>query len=170
MRARVASLITIAALAGAGCSDKGLMDLRAPGDGPDEFMLEPVKPLTQPRDYSFLPPPTPGGPNLTDRHPVAEATEELGGRPPAPGDTAVPSSDGALVSAASRYGVPANARQVIDEEDAEFRKRQARWSRVRLFPVDRYSQAYRKQALDPFRQTQLFRNRNAGTPSAPPAF
>ena len=106
----------------AGCSDIGLRHLEAPGDGPDEFSVMPVKPLTQPKDYQFLPAPTPGGGNLTDPNPKADAVVALGGNAAALNTgTAIPSSDAALVTASSRYGVPANTRQVVDTEDAEFR-------------------------------------------------
>lgn len=154
----------------AGCSDIGLRHLEAPGPGPDEFSVMPVKPLTQPQDYSFLPAPSPGGANLTDPNPKADAVVALGGNAAAltPG-TAIPSSDSALVTASSRYGVTANARQVLDEEDAKFRKRQGRLTQLRLFKVDRYSQVYRRQALDPDRQTEAARRAGIETPSAPPA-
>ena len=66
--------------------------------------------------------------------------------------------------------IPANTRVALAEEDAKFRKRQSRMTRIRLFPVDRYQQAYRKQSLDPFAQTDLFRTRNAGTPTSPPLY
>ena len=56
----------------------------------------------------------------------------------------------------------------LAEEDAAFRKRQGRWTRLRLFPVDRYEQAYRKNAINPFDQTEAFRRAGAATPSAPP--
>ncbi|MCB1365637.1 MAG: DUF3035 domain-containing protein [Rhodobacteraceae bacterium] len=163
------SVIVLALVAVAGCSNKGLRDLRAPGTGPDEFMILPAKPLTQPADYAVLPPPTPGGSNITDQHPDADAVAALGGRPEALNATGIPASDGALVTAASRNGVEPGVRASLASQDAEFRKRQSRMTRFRLFPVDRYSQAYRKQALDPFRQTQEFRNRGFGTPTSPPA-
>lgn len=169
MRAPLSMTILVAALTVAGCSNQGLRNLRAPGPGPDEFMILPAKPLTAPSDYAFLPAPTPGGSNLTDQNPNADAVAALGGRPAAlePG-AGIPASEGALVTAASRHGVPSNIRTELATEDAKFRKRQARMTRIRLFPVDRYQQAYRKQSLDPFAQTQLFRNRNAATPTSPP--
>lgn len=169
MRIPVSIIVLAVGVAVAGCANKGLRDLRAPGTGPDEFMILPAKPLTQPENYAVLPPPTPGGGNLTDQHPDADAVAALGGRPEAPGATGVAASDAALVAAASRNGVPANTRVALAEQDAEFRRRQGRMTRLRLFPVDRYSQAYRKQALSPFDQAQRFRNAGAGTPTSPPA-
>lgn len=157
------------AVAAAGCSDIGLRNLEPPGPGPDEFSVLPVKPLTQPQDYAFLPAPTPGGANLTDPNPVADAVVALGGNSSALNpNTAVPSSDAALVTASSRYGVPSNTRQVVAQEDADYRKRQGRWTRLRLFPVDRYAQAYSRQAIDPYQQTEAFRRQGYETPSSPP--
>lgn len=154
----------------AGCADTGLRDLRPQGPGPDEFSVLPVKPLTQPQDYSVLPAPTPGGTNLTDPTPTADAIVALGGNAAALNPNApIPSADGALVTASSRYGVPANTRQVVAEEDAEFRKRRGRFARIKLFPVDRYSEVYERQALDATVQNQTARRLGLETPSAPPA-
>ncbi len=162
------ALTTAAAVAG--CSDIGLRNLEPPGQGPDEFSVLPVKPLTQPQDYAFLPAPSPGGTNLTDPTPKADAVVALGGNAAALNpNTGIPSSDSALVTASSRYGVPANTRQVLAEEDAEFRRRQARWTRLRLFPVDRYSEVYRREAIDADAQNEAARRVGIETPSAPPA-
>ena len=160
--------LTLAALV-AGCADIGLRNLRAPGPGPDEFSVLPVKPLTQPKDYAFLPAPTPGGANLTDPGPKADAVVALGGSEAALNPNAsIPSGDAALVTASSRYGVPANTRQVVAEEDAEFRRKKKRFTRLRLFPVDRYSQAYKRQAIDANNANEAARQRGIETPSAPP--
>lgn len=170
MRIPLSMIVLAGAVAVAGCSDKGLRDLRAPGTGPDEFMIMPVKPLTMPPDTQVLPAPTPGGENLTDIHPEQEAIAALGGRPEAMvASGGIPASDGALVTAASRNGVEPNIRDTLARQDAEFRRRQGRMTRIKLFPVDRYSQAYRKQALDPFPVTEAFRRRGYETPTSPPA-
>lgn len=169
MRIPLSVIILAGAVSVAGCSNKGLRDLRAPGTGPDEFMIMPVKPLTQPPDYQVLPAPTPGGGNLTDQHPGQDAVAALGGRPEAMSAGGVSASDGALVAATGRYGVPSNIRASLAEQDAEFRKRQGRMTRIKLFPVDRYSQAYRKQAMDAYAQTEAFRRKGFGTPTSPPA-
>lgn len=160
--------LTLAALA-AGCSDIGLRNLEPPGAGPDEFSVLPVKPLTEPKDYQFLPAPTPGGANLTDPNPKADAVVALGGNAAALNpNTSVPSSDAALVTASSRYGVPANTRQTVNQEDADFRDRQSRWTRLRLFKIDRYAEVYKRDAIDPYQQTEAFRRRGYETPSSPP--
>ncbi|RLJ99825.1 DUF3035 domain-containing protein [Ruegeria conchae] len=165
---RTILVLTLAATV-AGCSDIGLRNLRAPGPGPDEFSVLPVKPLTQPKDYAFLPAPTPGGANLTDPNPKADAVVALGGSEAALNpNTAIPASDAALVTASSRYGVPANTRQVVAQEDADFRKKKQRFTRLRLFPVDRYSQAYRRESIDANNANEAARQRGIETPSAPP--
>lgn len=169
MRCRIGAVMLMGAVALAGCSSKGLRDLQPSGPGPDEFMIMPVKPLTAPKDYDVLPAPTPGGSNLVDTNPNAEAVAALGGRPSALDPNAgIPASDGALVNASSRYGVESNIRTSLAEADAQFRKRQSRMTRLRLFRVDRYDQAYRKEALDPFDTTGIYRESNFGTPASPP--
>lgn len=152
----------------AGCSRKPLHDLRSNSTGPDEFLVSPVKPLTAPKNYSELPTPTPGGANLVDQNPAADAIAALGGRPSALDATGVPASDGALVSSASRYGVPSNTRSSLAEADADFRKRQGRMTSIKLFPVDRYSQIYRREIMDSFEANEAFRRAGYGTPTAPP--
>ncbi|MCA0908019.1 DUF3035 domain-containing protein [Ruegeria marisrubri] len=165
---RALFVLTVAA-AVAACSNPGLRDLAPPGPGPDEFSVLPVKPLTQPQDYAFLPAPTPGGANLTDPNPNADAVAALGGNAAALNpNTAVPSSDAALVAASSRYGVSPDARQVVEADDAAFRKRRGRWTGLRLFPVDRYGQVYEKQSIDPFAETEAARRAGIETPSSPP--
>ncbi len=170
MRTRLAFTILGVSLALAGCSNKPLHEIRSNSAGPDEFLVLPVKPLTAPQDYDVLPAPTPGGSNLVDQNPTADAVAALGGRPAALDPSGgVPSSDGALVTTASRYGVPANTRQVVAAEDADFRRTQGRLSGFKLFPVDRYSQVYRRQTLGPFEANAAFRRAGAETPTAPPA-
>jgi len=160
MRLSRALLAMILGAAVAGCNNPGLRDLDPPGEGPDEFSVLPVKPLTQPKDYAFLPAPTPGGGNLTDQNPRADAVVALGGNESALNpNAAIPSSDAALVTASSRYGVP---------DDEAFRKRRGRWTGLRLFPVDRYQQVYERQSIDPFVETDAARRAGVETPSSPP--
>lgn len=169
MRMPRAILVLTLAASVAGCSDIGLRNLEPPGQGPDEFSVLPVKPLTQPKDYAFLPAPTPGGENLTDPNPKADAVVALGGSEAAMNpNTSIPANDAALVTASSRYGVPANTRQVTAEEDAAFRKRRGRWTRLRLFPVDRYAQVYEREAIQANNAIEAARQRGIETPSAPP--
>ena len=170
MRLRLGAIIiwSVAAVV-SGCADRGLHDLRSNSAGPDEFMVLPVKPLTAPRDYDVLPAPTPGGGNLVDPNPRADAVASLGGRPAAlnPGG-GIPAADNALVAQASRHGVEQNVRSNLAQEDAKFRKRQGRLSSIKLFRVDRYEQAYRNQKLNPFGNADRFRGAGVATPTSPP--
>ena len=168
MRSVPVLIIVAMAAAVSGCSSKGLMDLRTNSRGPDEFLVLPSKPLTVPENLAALPAPTPGAANRTDQNPTGDAVAALGGNPATLNDTAVPAADAALVAQASRYGVPGNIRTTLAEADAKFRDRQRRGTRVRLFPVDRYSQAYRRDKIDPFQQTRTMRNSGLQTPTSPP--
>ena len=162
-------IVLIGAIAVSGCGQKGLRNLSPTGPGPDEFMVLPNKPLTPPTSYSALPAPTPGGQNLVDPTPKADLVAALGGRASAMDPNAgIPGADGALVTAASRYGVEPGVRNSLAQEDAKYRKRAARSGRIKLLPVDRYEQAYRKEAIDPFTENEKFRRSGYGTPSAPP--
>lgn len=159
------------ALALSACAaNDGLRQLNASKTGPDEFKVLPAKPLEEPESYSTLPLPTPGGANRTDQVPVADAVVALGGRAsalePASG---IPSGDAALVRQASRHGVTPDIRANLAEEDALFRKRKARFTNIRIVPVDRYNQAYEKFALDPFAEAERFRKSGLRTPAAPPS-
>ncbi|MBT8155091.1 DUF3035 domain-containing protein [Epibacterium ulvae] len=165
------SLVAIVLLvAVSACGNGGLHDLRAPGTGPDEFLIQPAQPLETPPSFTELPQPTPGGFNRTDQNPQADAIAALGGDPAAvaPGNS-VPATDSALLAATGRYGVQSDIRQDLAEEDAKFRRREQRTARIKLFPVDRYGDAYKRQSLDPFAVNQAYRNAQTGTPSAPPA-
>ncbi len=169
MRLALGLMILGIGVALGGCGKKPLHNLRTNSQGPDEFMVLPVKPLTAPRDYAVLPAPTPGGTNLVDQNPKADAVAALGGRPSALDATGVPSSDSALVATTSRYGVPSNTRAALAQADQEFLKRQGRLSGFKLFPVDRYSQIYKRESLEPFYVNERFRRSGFGTPTSPPA-
>jgi len=161
-------IMLISAVGVAGCSGKGLRYLPAPAAGPDEFLILPVKPLTAPQDYSVLPAPSPGSSNLVDQNPIGDAAVAMGGRAEATVPGGIAAADSALVTASSRYGVEPDVRETLAKADVKFRKRQSRMTRVRLLPVDRYEQAYRRQTLEPFPENERYRRAGAGTPTAPP--
>lgn len=170
MRIPFGVIVLAGALAVSGCGQKGLRYIQKPGAGPDEFLVLPSKPLSTPQNYSSLPAPTPGGSNRTDANPQADAVAALGGKPSALAATnGVPAGDAALVTASSRYGVEPGVRATVSEEDADFRHRNRMTGRIKLFPVDRYEQLYRKQTLDPHATNDQFRRAGVATPSAPPA-
>lgn len=149
-----------------GCANQGLKVVTTTTPGPDEFIVEPKKPLQSPPDLTALPAPTPGQGNLVDNNPVNDAIVALGGR--AASGTGIPASDGALVNAASRFGVTPSIRSDLAASDAEFRRQQSRFTQFRLFPEDRYLQAYRREVLDARATAEQWRRAGAITPSFPP--
>jgi Protein of unknown function (DUF3035) len=159
----VATMITLAACGGKG--DPKLMNLRA-GQGPDEFAIVPPKPLEMPKDLSTLPDPTPGGFSRTDQNPEADAAIALGGKPSAAGG--IPSGDAALYAHAARFGVDGGIRATLASEDLEWRRDNNGRVLERLFNVNVYYKAYRKQRLDQQAELARWRALGARTPSAPP--
>jgi Protein of unknown function (DUF3035) len=159
----VATMITLAACGGKG--DPQLMNLRS-GPGPDEFAIVPPKPLELPENLAELPDPTPGGFNRTDQNPEADAAIALGGNPSAAGG--IPAGDSALYAHAGRFGLDGGIRATLAAEDLEFRRDNNGRVLERLFNVNVYYKAYRKQRLD--QQAELARWRAVGVrnPSAPP--
>ena len=149
------------------CENTGLRSLRGGSDGPDEFVVVPTNPLSQPANYNDLPPPTPGQTNLEDQRPLQESAAALGGRRAENGP--VPSSDATLVAYASRDGIAPDIRASLAEEDERFRRRWGRLTQFRIVPVDRYNQVYQSQALDPQVVLEQYRQRGIQTPSAPPS-
>jgi hypothetical protein len=148
------------------CGDRDaprLMNLRSPHDGPDEFAILPTKPLEMPADFASLPTPQPGARNLVDPAPLDDAVIALGGRPGAGG------GDGALVSAAGRYGVAGNIREQLAAEDEAFRGRNSPRLLERLVGTSTYRRIYGTNALRPDPELQRWRQAGARTPSVPPA-
>ena len=145
-----------------------LMNIRSSTNGPDEFSILPSKSLEMPEDLTALPEPTPGGGNLSDRDPMAEAVVALGGSPRAKG-AGVPSSDGALYAHAARFGGSADIRQVLAAEDLAFRSKNRGRPLERLFNVNVYFKAYKKMHLDQDADLARWRKMGVRTSSAPPA-
>lgn len=163
-----AVLVTISVLALAGCAGDGrLMNLTSE-DGPEEFAIVPTRPLEMPADLAELPAPTPGGANITDPTPEADAVAALGGNPAQLGAQGIGAADAALVAYAGRGGVTPGIRQVAAQEDQAYRAGRGRRPLEVLARTNVYHRAYRPQALDS--QAELLRWRRAGaqTPSAPP--
>lgn len=159
----VAMVLMLSACGGDGSPQ--LMNLRS-GQGPDEFGIVPPKALEMPESLTDLPEPNPGGSNRTDRNPEAEAIAALGGNPAKAGG--IPAGDSALYSHAARFGVEAGIRDTLASEDLDWRRDNNGRILERLFNVNVYYKAYRKQRLD--QQAELARWRALGvkTPSAPP--
>ncbi len=137
-------------------------------DGPDEFLIVAGKPLETPKNISNLQPPTPGENNLTDATPFEDAASALGGKPSAFALNGIPSSDGALVGHARRFGVTDNVREVLAAEDLEHRKRNRGRVLVRWAGQDRYYDAYDEFWLDKYLELERLRAAGVKTPSAPP--
>lgn len=151
----ILAAMTLTACAG---GDRGLRSFEA-GEGPDEFTVIPQQRLSLPDDLGNLPPPTPGGTNITDPTPVADAVAALGGRPGAGA-----SGDSALLAAVGRNGVDPAIRVELAEADQRFRERRSRFG----MGQDRYFAAYASQALDAYEELTRFRNLGVAVPSAPP--
>lgn len=169
---RGVTAICLLAIALSACGGNGkpprLMNLRSNSGGPDEFAILPTKPLELPEDLASLPEPTPGGGNRTDLDPFADIASALGGKKPEAGN-GIPGADGALVAHATRKGVGDDIRAVTAAEDLEFRKRNRGRLLERLFRLNSYFRAYRKQELPQNDETARWRKAGAKTPSAPPS-
>ena len=70
MRLIACAMIAVTLLAA--CENQGLRQITSRGDGPDEFIVVPAKPLEQPESFSALPQPTTGGFNRADQRPLAD--------------------------------------------------------------------------------------------------
>lgn len=163
-------LVLVTALAGCARGDKDvtLKKIRNTGEGPDEFSIVPGQPLQAPDDFSSLPPPTPGAPNLTDPDPRAQSIAALGGNPDAVARGTVPAGGSALLDHTRRFGVDPAVRERLAREDREVRRKYGRVNIIRIGPNDNYTQAYEKQWLDAARETERLRRRGVLTPAAPP--
>ncbi|MDN5785643.1 DUF3035 domain-containing protein [Pseudorhodobacter sp.] len=165
----VLALAAVAMLTLAACSsgEPHLMNLTSPGNGPDEFGILPTKPLQMPEDLKALPEPTLGGSNLTDPTPEADAVAALGGH--LREGAGIPAGDGGLVNYASRYGRAADIRSALAAEDLEFRTNNKGRVLERLFNVNVYYRAYKRQSLNQQAELRRWRARGVKTVSAPPA-
>jgi len=146
------------------------MHLRSTSTGPDEFGIVPSKPLQMPDSLSDLPAPTPGGTNLTDPTPEADAVVALGGSAArmTPGG-GVSAADSALLARASRFGTSAGIRDQLAAEDYEYRKKNDGRLLERLFAVNVYFKAYSPMTLDQEAELERWRKLGLRTPAAPPS-
>jgi len=164
----VLGLALLLTLSACGNRPAQLLNLSAGSDSPDEFAILPGKPLQQPESYSALPAPTPGGSNLTDPRPNADAIVALGGNPSNLTRTDIPNSDSGLVNYARRAGVQNDIRARLAAADEDFRSRNKGRILPRLFRQTQYFDVYSDQELN--QHAELARLRAAGvkTPSVPP--
>jgi hypothetical protein len=144
------------------------MNTQARQETPDEFSILPTQPLQAPPNFETLPAPTPGGSNLVDPDPRAEAVSALGGRVSAERTNGIPSADSGLVAYAGRSGVSENIRQTLATEDNDFRRDNRPRPLERLFNSNVYQQAYEDEVIDPQEELRRWRERGVRTPAAPP--
>lgn len=145
-----------------------LMHIRSSVSAPDEFAILPTKPLQQPTTYAELPVPTPGGRNLVDPTPDADAVAALGGNPAALSRTGVPAADGGLYAQATRMGVTPGIRQQLASDDIEYRRRHDGRLMERIFNVNVYYRAYKPMSLNQHAELERWRAAGVRTPAAPP--
>lgn len=169
MRAYALMIGIAAAFAMTACSGDGrLMNIMAGQTSPDEFAILPTRALSMPPDLAVLPAPTPGGANITDPNPEADAVAALGGNPARLSNQGIGAADQALVAHASRAGVDPDIRATLAASDQRWRERNSRRPLEALFGTSVYQRAYRPFALD--QQAELLRWQRAGavTPTSPP--
>ncbi|MFK7877036.1 MAG: DUF3035 domain-containing protein [Paracoccaceae bacterium] len=165
---RLAQIVMIVAACGlTACGSGGLRELTNPGEGPDEFLIVPGKPLQSPDTFATLPQPTPGGSNRTDLTPLQDSAAELGGQRRVATSEA-PRTDGGVINYVSRFGRDGGIRQTLATEDEAFRKRRGRFTQLRIGRRDRYKLVYERQSLDAQAEQRKWRRAGARTPSAPP--
>lgn len=162
--AALAALLALTACGGP--QNPNLMNIRSSTAGPDEFAILPPKALQLPEDLAALPEPAPGTANLTDPSPLDDAVVALGGRPQAAGG--IPGADAALYNHANRLGVSPGIRTTLASEDLAFRRDNNGRVLERLFDLNVYYRAYRRQSLDQNAELARWRRAGARTPSAPP--
>lgn len=164
---RAIMLGAMLALGACAREEPDLLNFRATAEGPDEFRILPTKPLVLedlPQDVGALPQPTPGGANLTDPTPEADAFAALGGSATALNRPA----DGGIVNYAAREGIDPNIRAELAADDLRYRQRRPGRFLERLFGVNTYFDAYERQSLDQYRELQRFRRAGVPNPAAPP--
>jgi len=166
----VVVLMLAATVAVSACARKDgkLMNIRATGGGPDEFAVLPTKPLQAPKNYAVLPEPTPGGTNLTDPTPVADAAKALGGNTRGVDRAGIPAGDGGILAVTTRYGIEGGIRQTLAAEDKVYRSKHRGKLLERLFGQTVYFSAYKPYELDRYAELQRLRRSGVRTPAAPP--
>lgn len=148
--------------------DPQLMNVRAGTSGPDEFGILPTKPLQLPRNLAALPAPTPGGANLTDPTPEADAVAALGGNRAALTRPGIPAADAGLMAHVARFAPAPDIRTVLAAEDLDYRRKNNGKLLERLFNVNVYFQAYLPMSLDQAAEIERWRKVGIRTVGAPP--
>ncbi|WP_134678632.1 DUF3035 domain-containing protein [Paracoccus ravus] len=165
---RAIALTMTMLLLGACSNDPQLMNTQSGRSSPDEFSILPTKALSMPPDLAVLPSPTPGGTNITDPTPEADAVAALGGNPGALAQQGIGAADGALVNHASRFGRDPAIRIIAAREDLDWRSRHSRRALEILAGTDVYYRAYESMTLDSWAEQQRLRPTGVRLPAAPP--
>jgi len=161
--------LTMTMLLLAACSsDPQLMNLSTGRSGPDEFAILPTKPLSMPPDLNALPSPTPGGSNITDPTPEADAVAALGGNPGQLSAQGIGAADAALVAYASRLGSDPGIRARTAQEDLAWRSSHSRRALEVVARTDVYYRAYDDMTLDSWSELKRWQPTGARVPAAPP--
>ncbi|RBW46203.1 DUF3035 domain-containing protein [Loktanella sp. D2R18] len=147
MRAMILSVLALVTLAACGNTERSLRDMRTTDGGPDEFSVIPAQPLALPETLALVTP-TPGGANLADPTPKADAIAALGGNRAVQLAGGIPASDSGLIAQVTRYGVDADIRANLAERDATARRRKQASNVFNPLNRDRYFPLYAGQALD----------------------
>lgn len=158
-----AAMLALSACGG-GDEAPNLMNLR--NNGADEFAILPTKPLEMPQDYAALPAPTPGGSNITDPTPEADAIAALGGNAAALSRGSA--ADAGLLNATGRFGRTEAIRPTLAAEDLEWRKVNNGRLLERIFGLNRYYKSYSSMSLDQQAELSRWRARGVKTVAAPP--
>jgi len=161
--------LTMTMLLLAACSsDPQLMNLNTGRSGPDEFSILPTKPLTMPPDLNALPSPTPGGSNITDPTPQADAVAALGGNPGQLSAQGIGAADAALVAYATRLGSDPGIRARTAQEDLAWRSTHSRRALEVMARTDVYYRAYDPMTLDSWSELSRWQPTGVQVPAAPP--
>lgn len=160
--------IAIAAVMGlTACGSSQLMNIETGQNSPDEFAILPTRPLTMPPDLALLPAPTPGGANITDPNPGADAVAALGGNPARLADQGIGAADQALVAHAARRGTDPAIRERLAQADADWRSGNRRRPLEALFGTTVYQRAYAPLALDSVSEQRRWQRAGAITQTSP---
>lgn len=161
--------LTMTMLGLAACSsDPHLMNIHSGQRGPDEFAILPTKPLSMPTDLNALPAPTPGGGNITDPTPAADAVAALGGNPGQLAAQGVGAADAALLAYTGRLGRDPAIRQQTATEDLEWRSRHGRRALEVVARSNVYYRAYDAMTLDSWAEAERWRPTGVALPAYPP--
>ena len=167
MQGFVRGIAIVAVIGLSACGSNQLMNIKTGQNSPDEFAILPTRPLSMPPDLALLPAPTPGGANITDPNPQADAVAALGGNPARLENQGIAAADGALIAHANRRGTDPAIRERLARSDADWRSRNGRRPLEAMFGTSVYQRAYRPMALDSQSEQQRWQRAGAITQTSP---